>query len=146
MQKLILLLLIAPLGLFAQSDTDVKRTHQEAENQLLKQYAQAKKIDLELLNAQQKDAHKQCTTCGKKKAPTSKLEAHQETMEELLSNQQRLAAIIENLHDNESTDVALLNKYNRALSLNLEKVKTLGLTLEQTQKKQAKIALKKATR
>ncbi|CAA6823369.1 MAG: Unknown protein [uncultured Aureispira sp.] len=146
MQKLILLLFIAPLGLFAQSDTAVKRTHQEAESQFMQRYPQAEKIDLELLTAQQKDAHKQCNTCGKKKAPTSQLEAHQVTMEALLSDQQRLTAIIKNLEDNESTDLGLLKKYNKALSLNLEKVETLELALEQAEKKQAQIALKKAAR
>lgn len=146
MQKLILLLLIAPLGLFAQSDTEAKRAHQEAESQLMRRYPQAKKVDFETLSIQQKEAHKKCATCGKKKGSPSTIQAHQKTMEELLSDQRRLIAIIKNLHDNESTDVDLLKKYKRALSLNLEKVKTLELVLDNTQKKQAQIASKKAAR
>jgi hypothetical protein len=146
MQKLILLLLIAPFGLFAQSDTEAKRAHQEAESQLMRRYPQAKKIDLEAFSIQQKGAHKKCATCGKKKAGISTMEANQKTMEELLSDQQRLTAIIKNLDQNGSTDVALLKKYKNALTLNLEKVATLELTLDNAQKKQAQIALKRAAR
>lgn len=146
MQKLILLLLIAPFGLFAQSDTEAKRAHQEAESQLMRRYPQAKKINLETLSLEQKGAHKKCATCGKKRAAASMLESHQKTMTELLSEQQRLTAIIKNLDENGSTDVVLLNKYKRALTLNLEKVKTLEVTLDNAQKKQAQIALKKAAK
>jgi hypothetical protein len=146
MHKLILLLLIAPLGLFAQSDTEAKRTHQEAENQLMRRYPQAQKIDLEALSIQQKEAHKKCTTCGKKRASTSSLEDHQRTMKELSSDQQRLTDIIKSLQESESTDVVLLKKYENALALNLEKAKALELTLNHAQKKQAQIALKKAAR
>jgi formylmethanofuran dehydrogenase subunit E-like metal-binding protein len=142
MQKLILLLLIAPFGLFAQSNTEAKIAHQEAENQLMRRYPQAKKIDLEALNAQQKDAHKKCNTCGKKKTATSELKSNQRTMEDLLSDQQRLIVIIENLKEAENTDALLLKKYQRALTLNLEQIKTL----DTTQKKQKQIALKKAAR
>lgn len=146
MQKLILLLLIAPFGLFAQSDTEAKRAHQEAESQLMRRYPQAKKVNLEALSIQQKGAHKKCATCGKKKTGISTIEANQKTMEELLSDQQRLTAIINNLDKNGSTDIALLKKYKNALTLNLEKVATLELTLDYAQKKQAQIALKKAAR
>lgn len=146
MQKLILLLLLAPLGLFGQSNTKAKRAHQEAESQLMRRYPQAKKVDLEALSIQQKEAHQKCATCGKNKAAASTLETQQKTMEELLSDQQRLIAIIQNLHENESTDVALLKKYKRALMLNLEKVKNLEAALEYTQKQQAQIASKKAAR
>lgn len=142
MQKLILLLLIAPFGLFAQSNTEARITHQEAENQLMRRYPQAQKIDLEALNAQQKDAHKKCNTCGKQKTATSGLETNQRTMEDLLFDQERLTAIIKNLKETKDTDVASLKKYQRALTLNLEQIKTLGTT----QKKQKQIALKKAAR
>jgi hypothetical protein len=146
MHKLILLLLIAPFGLFAQSDTEAKRTHQEAENQLMRRYPQAVKIDLEALSIQQKEAHKKCATCGKTRAATSTAEDHQRTMEELLADQQRLTAIIKNLQENEDTDVELIKKYEHALRLNLETVKKLESTLDYEQKKQAQIALKKAAK
>jgi hypothetical protein len=146
MQKLILLLLIAPLGLFAQSNTEATSAHQEAESQLMRRYPQAQKVDFEALRTQQKEAHEKCTTCGKKKVYASSFEANQKTMEELLSNQERLMTIIKNLRENESTDVALLKKYKRALTLNLEQLKTLELTLDYAQKKQAQIALKKAAK
>jgi len=144
MQKLILLLLIAPLGLVAQSNTEAKRTHQQVEDQLMRRYPQAKKIDIEALNIQQKEAHKKCATCGKNNGYNTTHNAQKKTMQELLSDQQRLIAIIKNLHENESTDVELLKKYKKALSLNLEKIKTLESTLDNVQEKQKQIALKKA--
>lgn len=146
MQKLILLLLIAPFGLFAQSNTDATRAHQEAESQLMRRYPQANKVDLEALTIQQKNAHKKCATCGKSQVNSATLEANQKTMKELLSDQERLVAIIKNLHESESTDVALLKKYKNALDLNVKKVKALESTLHNAQKKQEQIALKKEAR
>ncbi|WP_052594368.1 hypothetical protein [Aureispira sp. CCB-QB1] len=145
MQKLILLLLIAPLGLFAQSETEATRAHQQAENQLMRRYPQAKKVNLKALTQQQKEAHKQCSTCGKNKiASSSSFETQQRSMKELIANQERLVAIIKNLHESESTDVALIGKYQKALTLNLEKIKALEFHLENAKKKQKQIALKKA--
>lgn len=142
MQKLILLLLLAPFGLLAQSKSEAKIAHQEAESQLMRRYPQAKKIDLEALSIQQKDAHKKCSTCGKNKAGTPARETSPKTMADLLYDQQRLTVIIKNLEENGSTDLVLLKKYKRALSSTSEKVKTL----EQIQKRQEQIALKKAAR
>lgn len=143
MQKLILLLLlIAPMGLFAQSDVEAKLAHQRAENLLLGRYPQAKKIDVELLTIQQKDQHKHCKTCSKEKAnlsPSSSATISSKDLTHLKNNQKKLAATILDLKEASNKDLVLLAKYERAVELNNQQIRLAEQQLNIQHKKQLEL-------
>lgn len=146
MQKLILLLLLlAPFGLFAQSHSEAKLAHQEAENLLVNRYPQAQKIDIEALTLQQKDDHKTCSSCQKKKQKTQESGftiSPSRSLELLKKDQERLSAIVKNMHNSQSQDTQLLAKYERAIFLNNEKIKLAKIHLSNQQQLKNKLSSK----
>lgn len=133
MQKLILLLcskltlvllFVLPLGLIAQSGNEAKQAQTQAEALFLQQNPQVKKVDLAKLQAEQKDQHKKCNTCGKKATAASSDKSSQtvNSLDNLKEEQKRILAIINHMQESGDIDKALYNKYQRALVLNQQRI------------------------
>jgi len=129
MQKIIILLvLLFPLGLWAQSSSEVKTAHLQAEQKLMSQHSQAQKVDIAQLTEKQKDQHKtkNCKTCGAKNkalknATTPK--AVQRNLAQLQADQEEIISRIKVLEAESNPNLGLLEKYNTVLTRNKQEIK-----------------------
>lgn len=143
MRTLLVLLCTFPLFCIAQSPSNSTAAlqHQEALQQLQQQQPKAQAVDLESLTAQQEQAPIACKSCALKAAKNK--ENYQNgsvthSKSDLLAEQTRLVALIQDLRQATPVDVDLLKKYRRALELNLAAIKTV----EAEELRQAKRAMK----
>jgi hypothetical protein len=140
MQKLtILLILLFPLGLWAQSSSPIKTAHQQAEQKLMAQHPQAQKVDIAQLTEKQKDLHKTpaCKSCGAKNKTlksTTTSKAVQRNLAQLKAEQEGITTRIKTLEAESNANLGLLEKYNTVLTRNKQQIKLAENRLK-TQKK-----------
>lgn len=144
MRILLFLLCALPVLCIGQSPSNVTAAtqHQQAVQQLQQQVPKAEVVDLEHLSAQQASEHSNCSSCAKKAALTRQSPSQQAVLAskpDLLAEQTRLIHTIQQLRQATPVDAGLLQKYLRALEINVAELKLV----ETAQKRQNQDAIKK---
>lgn len=115
----LLLLVLLPGSLLAQTVSPTNTHHAEALQQMQQYYPQATLVDVAQLQADQVNDHKRCSSCAKQQRPsTTTSNTSLASYEQLLAERERLTQLLQHLQDAGSTDRALIQKYNTALNRN----------------------------
>ena len=114
MRQIILsIILISPLGMMAQTNIEAKNNHQQSEALLMANNPQAQKINLAVLNEEQKGLHEKCKTCGNKKTSINNISTPQvteKTLSQLKTNQNKIIALVKDVLLNSPSETDLLRK------------------------------------